>query len=134
MEELKVPVITGWDNEAGTVCISNYSDNTKTELLDTYMCQLLPTPSSIKDIQWSGECKYCEGIKVAGTRRINGRNIEEDIPCPKCNGTGTITRPATLEEILSVAPDLVDVTSKTMCKHRLSINNGTLRVKGSDNN
>ncbi len=75
-----------------------------------------PTPDSI-DIEWVGECPQCElGIIVSLDKgKIIGRRS-----CPKCNGKGTITRPATLKEIKEAIKWL---------PNDLIVNGGTLRVK-----
>ena len=93
---------------------------------ETYIRKRILT-DAIKGIEWSGEC-VCDKGKVYFEMPKDKKEYET---CPKCNGTGTAIRPATLQEILEVIVDLVDVTSKTMCKHRLKINNGILRVKES---
>lgn len=52
---------------------------------------------SIKEVQWVGECPDCKG---------NGEKYEmiavddyKDHICPQCNGTGKVTRQATIEEV-----------------------------------
>ena len=41
-----------------------------------------------KDIEWVGEC-LC----------TDTNSWVSELPCPNCNGTGSLTRPATLEEV-----------------------------------
>ena len=88
-----------------------------------------PTPSNIKDIQWSGECP-CPPNDYDNTGEV----------CEICNGTGQITRKATVEEMLGMLPKVLKAMKQTnisspayreyLLKEALTINNGTLRVKG----
>ncbi len=66
----------------------------------------------IKDIEWVGECDCKDGREFTGA-----------VPCAL-----KITRPATIEEILELAPEAIRMTLRTMCAHKMNINNGTLRV------
>jgi hypothetical protein len=85
---------------------------------ETYIRKQILT-DAIKDIEWVGECICKQGVVTWVTEK----------GCACCNNTGVMSRPATIQEVLDVIVDLVDVTSKTMCKHRLRINDGTLRMK-----
>lgn len=99
-------------------------------------CYRTTIPDSIKDIEWVGECDRGECIN--GT--IKGRYPEDDIYCHKCNGTGTITRPTTLEERNEVFPKMLESLIGIAKTHEatgtgnnanqaLTINGGTLRLK-----
>ena len=61
----------------------------------------------VKDMKWVGECDNppCDKGRVWHVQSVTA-TIPMD--CPKCNGTGTITRPATIEEVMQVASDLID--------------------------
>lgn len=89
-----------------------------------------PTPEL--GIEWVGECDRCYGAKKF-REASKPPHIVSD--CPKCNGTGTITRPATLEEVLEKLPKIIEKLSWFYDnnyyhdKLALIINNGTLRVK-----
>ena len=103
------------------------------EALKEHMRELNRLHDLTKDIVWVGECiSECErGI-------IKGRHPEDDVICYRCNGIGTITRQATLEEILTVTKhlmNLADITKRgyfTKPEHietALTTNNGTLKIK-----
>ncbi len=92
-----------------------------------------------KDFEWVGECA-CGGWK-------NLQNEQMGLKCPNCNGTGTITRQATMEEVVEVSKKFIgdgihiEVSSHYIpeaneklnkaWKEALTVNNGTLRVKES---
>lgn len=86
-----------------------------------------PTPDNIKDIEWVGECP-CEMIKFVP----DGQG-----KCRTCGGD-RITRPATLEEVIEKAVELISITEdslrnteiwKAKFLKALTINDGTLRIK-----
>ena len=70
----------------------------------------------ISGIEWVGECDTCTNWC---------RDITKPIPCHKCNGTGTITRPATIEEVL-------EIVRETMEWQTIAINNGQLKVRSQN--
>lgn len=95
-----------------------------------------PTPDSIKDIEWVGECDDCNGTGSWGAQvgAILGTST-----CQECNGTGQITRQATLEEVIRVARSLTITANKKdwscvqefieALDQALAIDNGRLRIK-----
>ena len=90
-----------------------------------------------KDIEWAEECERCK------LEWQQDRDDDNSGNCPECNGTGKITRPATLEEVLEVLPKILRLTSEDyscqcnlcycgICAVRiaaLTVNNGQLRIK-----
>ena len=85
----------------------------------------------IKNIEWVGECESCRG-------RGGEVNFKHSNLCPKCNGIGKITRPATIEEVLGNVPLMLDIMQvlykelpniKATVEQALTINNGRLRIK-----
>lgn len=88
---------------------------------ETAISKLDSLSDYIKDIQWSGECSCCNPSSWVGEH-----------PCTQCD-QGKITRPATIEEVLVAAPEML---SALICSrgttHRFRswvINNGTLSIK-----
>jgi hypothetical protein len=69
-----------------------------------------PTPEAIEGIEWTRHCGEC-----------GGEGEMNDIMCEVCNGTGTITRQATMAECLEA--------SKVAIRLSFCINGGTLRLK-----
>lgn len=103
----------------------------------------IPTPGSIKDIEWVGKCSN-EDCFGTGVLHYSDGNNDEDIPsgatCPDCKGVGQITRPATLEECLDALPNLINLcidyfkTAERIGlmvdeEQALTINNGRLRMR-----
>lgn len=84
----------------------------------------------IKDIEWVGECNACDNGWVLD-------RVENE--CVKCNGTGKITRPATIEEVLEAMVGVLDhinmpimdaaILRGAIKEQALTINNGRLRIK-----
>lgn len=81
------------------------------------------TPEALKDIEWSGECPDCDKGKLKRSFIVRW----EWINCPRCNGTGTITRPATIEEASLFIKEALG--HKTCHPKNIKVNNGTLRMK-----
>lgn len=96
-----------------------------------------------KGIEWTRECDNppCDKGKIWRPQSL-GPTLFDD--CSRCNGTGTITRPATLGEVLEKAKRwLVTVEDNILeCEEEgeteykniliekaLTINGGTLRIK-----
>lgn len=95
---------------------------------------------SIKDIEWVGECVCDKGnvyFEMPKTKK------EYEI-CPKCNGTGKVTRPATIEEVLREVKTRIrivgDINNPKKTHHNiahrayvaelsLTVNKGILSVK-----
>lgn len=83
------------------------------------------TPDIDKEIEWVGECPGCEGrcYQQAGDYKSG---------CIDCNGTGEITRQATLEEGVEGLKRMISRIKRdepptiTAC---LTINKGRLRIK-----
>ena len=93
---------------------------------------LLPTPEAIKDIEWVGECDRCIGEMQFGDERYGKPT------CSYCKDTGTITRQATMGEVLEVFTKLMAIElslGKSMILlnldwgEALKVNGGTLRMK-----
>ena len=84
---------------------------------------LNPFSDLTKGIEWvSGKCTTCEGEgRVEHGVSYAGKGY---IPCKNCNGTGTITRPATIEEVVEQV-----IKSFEWEGGQLLENNGTLRLK-----
>ena len=89
------------------------------------------------DIQWAGECDECVNAFMEGL--CNGGH---SITCPKCNGTGTITRDATLEEVVEGCRQMIEcllsidivkgidlLNIDLAAKEALTINGGILKIK-----
>lgn len=100
----------------------------------------------IEDIEWVGECDKCkgEGEYMLSYPRPGGNPGYQNRTCEACNGTGKITRPATIEEVMEKVPLMLIALSeyskmsscdKTDCKKCQkmkefpTINNGRLRIK-----
>ena len=96
-----------------------------------------PTPDLTKSIVWTGECDNAN----------HGQRNYNDLCCPKCKGTGEYKRPATLEEVVEVAKELIkpyiihadsyymlelETKMNTELNKRLTINGGTLSIKEGD--
>lgn len=108
----------------------NIPEKAKQEILSLFS-------DSIKDIQWEGECKECENgwLEKCGCpfRRV------DYLECAKCNGTGKITRPATIEEVLEFSLKAIKLINKQIIyvgtiytgdiNRAITINNGQLRIK-----
>ena len=78
-----------------------------------------PTPEAIKDIVWTGKCEHCEGLGYH----------EEMYTCHKCNGKGTITRPATLEEVAEWTTKKLTLMYQGHTEVTVTINGGALSIK-----
>lgn len=77
---------------------------------------------SIKGIEWAGECPDCKGkcYTQSGSYRSG---------CIDCDGTGEITRPVTLEEVLEKVPQWIRLIDGVFPNEALCINGGVLRIK-----
>lgn len=105
----------------------------------------LPKPTPDLDIEWMGECDLCSGDGHTAEHNHMGCNCGEQqggpstcpvqVQCEKCNGTGTITRPATLAEGVEYAiKSLKFSEDDTLHPDYLTINNGTLRCRSENGN
>jgi hypothetical protein len=82
-------------------------------------------------IQWEGCCGSCK------LEWAQGKEFDNSGSCHDCNGTGTIKRPATIEEVVEVGKRLVYRATETSYSSiytlelvdLLSINNGKLTVE-----
>lgn len=86
----------------------------------------------IKDIKWVGECPECSTIdSPKGKLELCGspHRTVDYLDCEECKGTGTITRDATLEEVVEFIKEAL--YHKTVHANNITINGGTLRVKES---
>ena len=58
-------------------------------------------------IVWEGECPHCKGGLISPfSLDIKNKAIKKE-SCHKCNGTGKLTRNATLEEVVEVCTKLI---------------------------
>ena len=81
----------------------------------------------IKNIEWVGECDSDRCKDGIVTYYMGQDKAGRDEPCPKCNGT--ITRQATIEEVLETAIAVIDVQQNLFPSKSFYINNGQLRIK-----
>ena len=88
--------------------VFSISDEDKLKSIWNFIGDTRPTPDS--NIVWEGECPHT---------KTDPAHIDWPYSC--CNGTGTITRPATLEEIKENIRDFGEVFELE--------NGGRLRVK-----
>lgn len=92
-----------------------------------------PTPEAIEGIIWVGKCPNCNG---AGKLNLDSGSYD---PCLRCDGIGSLTRPATIEEVLEAmvgvlthlnSPVMGAATLREIIEEQaLTIHNGTLRIK-----
>lgn len=83
---------------------------------------------SDSNIIWEGECDECHGNGI-DRHSIDAIALQD---CPKCNGTGVYSRPATLGEVIEVAQRLLRrkfCTTPISYQKATTINNGTLKIK-----
>lgn len=86
----------------------------------------------IKDIEWVGTCP--KEIEIDAPEYPTRKAFDV---CPKCNGTGNTTRPASIEEVLEMFPEILNILNlggtvwipSDPVQNALTINNGRLRIK-----
>ena len=100
-----------------------------------------PTPEAIKDIEWVGECAICEGKGALPMFSPEFNKSDHRTTCMDCKGEGTITRQATMQEVVEVMVKLLslklDVHNEPECptctfKEALKVNNGQLKIRNQD--
>ena len=78
------------------------------------------------DIVWEGECDYRDSLVCKKGILINPFGDKTKITCPRCNGTGTITRDATLEEVVEECKRAIE---RRMWNRDNTINGGILKCQ-----
>lgn len=117
-------------------------DDNKSELVNAILdCKYV---EAIKDIEWVGDCRSCHGKKVLNWKY-------KSVDCHTCKGKGTITRQATMGEVvewgklshMALNPRFWDskeheawhsdipnmMTAFEALRNTITVNGGTLRIK-----